>query len=311
MKLKYLFFLVLVIQEIHSQTNDPQQSYNYILRNVNVIPISKDTILKNQMVVITGNKITLITNDNDKGFMPNDRFIILDCKGKYLMPGLADMHAHFPEYTELKTYFTLNLLAGVTTIRSMRGDEKHLNIKKDANLPQLNLLLSSPPVTRSLNIDKRVADSIVTKSKENDFAFLKVLSLKDSLSFVNLAAACKKNDFPFCGHGLTNISMPLLLNSGYKSIEHLTGYAENLKKSEDYVEKLIKLTAKNNVYNCATEDYFELGYNMQPLSELKKRHGLQYISDTTIAKWDKEINEDQAKMGDAKLKEQRAAYTKT
>jgi hypothetical protein len=311
MKLTFLLLTVCVIQLGFSQTNTSGLSNNYIIRNVNVIPMDKDTILTNQIVTITGNKITLITNDNDKAFKTADRYIFIDGKNKYLMPGMADMHAHFPEYTELKKYFTLNLLAGVTTMRSMRGDEKHLTIKKDKNLPQLNLYISSPPITKSLTIDKRTADSIVTVSKGNGFMFLKVLSIKDSLSFVNLAAACKANNFPFCGHGLSNISMPLLLKSGYNSIEHLTGYAESLKKGEAYVENLIKLTAKNNVYNCATEDYFEIGYNMQSVNDLKKRHGLQYIADTTIAKWDKEISEDQAKIGEVKLKEQREYYTKT
>ena len=310
MRFFILFLAVSMFRANIAQTVSVGPRTNYIIRNVNIIPITKDTIIKNQMVVITGNKITLITDDNDKAFKPVERYTFIDAKDKYLMPGMADMHAHFPEYNELKKYFTLNLLAGVTTMRSMRGDENHLNIKKDKNLPQLNLHISSPPITKSLSIDKRTADSIVNVSKENGFVFLKVLSIKDSLSFVNLAASCKTHGFSFCGHGLPNISMPLLLKSGYNSIEHLTGYAENLKKGEAYVEKLIKLTAKNKVYNCATEDYFEIGYNMQSVNDLKKRNGLQYIADTTIAKWDKEITEDQTKIGETKLKEQRDYYTK-
>ncbi|MES2762300.1 MAG: amidohydrolase family protein [Bacteroidota bacterium] len=310
MRFAILLSITSLFQNIFAQQAVQPLSNNYIIRNVNIIPIYKDTLIKNQMVIITGNKITLITDDNDKAFQPVERYTFIDGRDKYLMPGMADMHAHFAEYSELKKYFTLNLLAGVTTMRSMRGDEKHLNIKKDKDLPQLNLYLSAPPITKGLTINKHTADSIVTVSKENGFMLLKVLSIKDSLSFINLAAACKKNNFPFCGHGLSNISMPLLLKSGYNSIEHLTGYAENLKKGETYVENLIKLTAKNKVYNCATEDYFEIGYNMKSITDLKKRNGLQYMADTTIAKWDKELNEDQAKIGEAKLKEQREYYTK-
>lgn len=311
MKVYIIIFYTIVFAKCFAQTNTEKKSFNYIIRNVNVIPIDKDTVLENQFVNITGNKITVITNDNDKSFKSTDQFIFIDGRDKYLMPGMADMHAHMPEYSELKTYFTLNLLAGVTSIRSMRGDEKHLNIKNDKDLPQLNLYLSSPPITNKLSITKKIADSIVTASKQNGFAFLKVLSIKDSLSFINLAEACKNDKFPFCGHGLANISMPLLLKSGYNSIEHLTGYAENLRKSEAYVESLIKLTAKNKVYNCATEDYFEMGYNMKSIDELKKRNGLQYIADSTIKKWDKEITEAQVKIGEVKLKEQRENYTKT
>jgi hypothetical protein len=310
MRLIILLLAASAFGKIQAQNNLNDVSYNYMIRNVNVIPIDKDTILKNQLVNITGNKITLITDDNDKAFKPNDRFIIIDGRDKYLMPGMADMHAHFPDSTQLKKYFTLNMLAGVTSMRSMRGDNQHLNIRKNKNLPQLNLYLSSPPVRQDLVISKQRADSIVQVSKENGFVFLKVLGIKDSLSFINLAEACKKYNFPFCGHGLYNISMPLLLKSGYSSIEHLTGYAENLNKSEAYVESLIKLTAKNKVYNCATEDYFEIGYHMQSISDLKKRNGLNYMPDSTIANWDKEIAEDQTKMGEVKLKEQRDYYTK-
>ncbi|MDF2453956.1 MAG: amidohydrolase, partial [Bacteroidota bacterium] len=53
-----------------------------------------------------------------------------------------------------------------------------------------------------------------------------------------------------------------------------------------------------------------IGYNMQDISTLKKRNGLQYIPDSIIARWDKEITEDQAKIGEKKLKEQRDYYTK-
>ncbi|MBK6985533.1 MAG: hypothetical protein IPH32_12610 [Bacteroidetes bacterium] len=244
MRFTTLLLSLYIFQSYFAQTNNANTTHNYILRNVNVIPINKDTVIANQMVVITNNTITVITNDNEKDFIPNETFTIIKCKDKFLIPGLADMHAHFPQYNELKNYLTLNLLAGVTTIRSMRGDEKHLNIKKDKKLPQLNLYLSSPPITKALTIDKKAADSIVTVSKANGFMFLKVLSIKDSLSFINLAAACKTYNFPFCGHGLSNISMSLLLKSGYNSIEHLTGYAENLKKGEAFVENLIELTAK-------------------------------------------------------------------
>ena len=49
---------------------------------------------------------------------------------------------------------------------------------------------------------------------------------------------------------------------------------------------------------------------MQDISSLKKRNGLQYMPDSTIARWDKEITKDQAEIGEKKLKEQREHYTK-
>lgn len=295
---------------IFAQT-ETQNNNNYIIRGVNVIPINKDTILKNQMVIITGNKISVITEDNGKDFQPVERYTFIDAKNKYLMPSLADMHEHFPNYSDLKNYFTLNLLSGVTTIRSMRGSEEHLKIKIDKNLPQLKLYLSAPPITNHLTIGKKTADSIVYSAKSNGYDFIKVLSIKDSLSFIHLSNACKKDSLHFCGHGLSNISMPLLLKSGYSTIEHFTGYAEGLKNGEKYINTIINLTVKNNVFNCITEDYFELGYNMQPIDSLKNRKGLNYIPDTVKARWDKELEDTKLKIGETKLNELRENYAKT
>jgi hypothetical protein len=310
MRSLFLLAILLFKQPAAAQVEKLAVNAGFIIRHVNVIPITKDTLLKNQIVIITNNTVVWIGPDNSNNSKLKTKAKVIDGTNKFLMPGMADMHAHFPPYKDLKNYFTLNLLAGVTSIRSMRGDLEHLKIKVDNALPQLHLYLSSPPITKDLSIDKKTADSIVVVSKSSGFNFLKVLSIKDSASFLNLADACRSYQFTFCGHGLSNISMETLLKSGYNSIEHLTGYAENLKKGESYVGELIKLTAKNKVYNCATEDYFEIGYNMQDISTLKKRNGLQYMHDSIIARWDKEITEDQAKIGEKKLKEQRDYYTK-
>ena len=188
MRTLIILLLAIAIGQSRAQTNANSTSYNYIIRNVNIIPIDKDTVIKNQLVNITGNKITLITDDNDKAFKPNDRFIIIDGRDKYLMPSMADMHAHFPEYSELKKYFTLNLLAGVTTMRSMRGDEKHLTIKyTDEQLEVIeelrNLCEQANELMLSLTVPVKMKgikkfEEIMTNLEDAELALDEILNMK-------------------------------------------------------------------------------------------------------------------------------------
>ena len=60
--------------------------------NVNLIPMTSETVIENQTVLVKGSEIVAI-GDSDKVKIPAGAQVI-DGKGAYLMPGLADMHAH-------------------------------------------------------------------------------------------------------------------------------------------------------------------------------------------------------------------------
>lgn len=63
----------------------------WVIRNVNVIKTtSPDSVLKNATLVITGNRIESINGNVPRGAT------IIEGKGKWLMPGLIDMHVHLP-----------------------------------------------------------------------------------------------------------------------------------------------------------------------------------------------------------------------
>src|SRR4051812_6687584 len=112
-------------------------SQNLILRNVNVIPMNQEITIPDCNVYIRNGKVEKITPYPDKKEPgkkrmkrePTAGYTIIDCRGGFLMPGLVDMHAHFPDKEspiKLQEFLRLNLAAGVTTLRSMRGEYKQL-----------------------------------------------------------------------------------------------------------------------------------------------------------------------------------------
>ena len=99
--------------------------------NVNVVPMTSETVIEQQTVVVENGNIKAI-GPVDEVPIPEDARVI-DGTDRYLMPGLAEMHAHVPETDSpnLGRDFSLYVANGVTTIRGMLGKPSHLALRED------------------------------------------------------------------------------------------------------------------------------------------------------------------------------------
>jgi hypothetical protein len=303
-------FLVLSFKESLAQTKDQLKEADFIIRNVSVLTMKSPELIGDQIVCIKNGAISFIGKDQGaKKIKTNAK--VINGNGKYLMPGLADMHCHFPEQKEIKNYFLLSLMGGVTTVRSMRGEADHLTYAKDKNLFHPNLYLSGPPVSREMVITNKFADSLVSATKKAAYDFIKVLSIKDSASFETLMSHAKKQNLPVCGHFLGNVRPETLLKSGYNSIEHLGGQVAAFDKGQAYFKNIISLTKQNQVYHCPTLDWYQIAFHQLPESELKKRVGIDYFPDTTKQNWSILLANDIKQMGEGEFAKQKENYRNT
>ncbi len=306
-KLLTLFLILSFLTNSFGQSKSEISQAEYVFRHVNVLPISSETTLKNQIVGIQNGKITFISNDNFPEKLKTKAQIIQG-KDKYLMPGMADMHCHFPEKKEIKNYFLMNLLAGVTHLRSMRGELKHLGYRNPSDYPKPYLQLSTKGLTKDLTLTEKSADSLVKISKEQGFDLVKVLSIKDSASFFNLMTASKKYQLPVAGHYLNNVRGRYFLKSGYETIEHLGGLVEFQKLGDSTFNAMADLAKRNNIYHCPTLDWYQIAYFLLPEETMKKRAGMEYVADSVKMKWAKTLQEDTQKMGEADVKKYHDYY---
>lgn len=102
-----------------------------VIKNVNIIPINQNTLLKNKSVLIENGKIIKI--DDFKNLDLDKTEKIINAKNKFLMPGLADMHVHLHEKKYLDRLLLLNIAAGVTQIRVMNSDVNQAELKSALN----------------------------------------------------------------------------------------------------------------------------------------------------------------------------------
>lgn len=308
--LKKLLFPLFVLSFLTSfgQSESEINQADYVFRHVNVLPISTETILKNQILGIQKGKIVFILDDNFPKKLKTKAQIIQG-KDKYLMPGMADMHCHFPEKKEIKNYFLMNLLAGVTHLRSMRGAMEHLDYRKPFDYPKPYLQLATQAIGENMNITEVTADSLIKTSKENGFDLVKVLSIKDSVSFFNLMTASKKYSLPVAGHHLNNINRKKFYGSGYATIEHLWDLVDAQKMGDTTMNIVLDWTKNNNISLCPTLDW---DYRISCLlseETWKNRAGLEYIADSVKVRWLKEVRDDLSKKGDELVKKYQKYYS--
>ena len=125
----FLFALVFVLAVLATSA----QAQTVAFTNTNVIPMDRERVLTNQTVVVRNGLIVDI-GDAKKVKLPKDA-VRVDGTGKYLVPGLVDMHTHLlsdsDEYPDSIGPHELRVMVanGVTTVRFMIGTPELLVLR--------------------------------------------------------------------------------------------------------------------------------------------------------------------------------------
>lgn len=280
--------------------------------NVNVVPMDQERIIGNQTVVIKGERIESIGLSDDIE-VPSEALII-NGVGKYLMPGLVDMHVHI-EHEDALALFIAN---GVTTVRNMWGTSAHLVWKERISQGEIvgptiytaGPIIDGPPGiwNSSLVLDQpERAEQLVAEQKAMGYDFIKVYYLEKE-PFNALIAAASKYDMPVIGHASDDVGMEGVLASGQHTIEHLDGYWKMLEADDspyrsntfDYHSYLMtwnhidekkmpaaaSLTESSGVWNCATLVVYQRNASPAEAESLYALPEMRYMDQVSRASWD-------------------------
>ena len=174
---------------------------------------------------------------------------VIDGTGKFLIPGLVDMHLHLlgaAEPTGSRDFILPLLVAnGVTTVRDMGGEVKFLKqLRKEIGEgkrlgPQIFFtgpyLDGDPPYFQpSIVIRNDVdAENAVKLLKSEGVDFIKVQSRLQPGPYFAIARAARENGMRYVGHVPDSISALAASDAGQASIEHLTGVLLACSSRED------------------------------------------------------------------------------
>jgi imidazolonepropionase-like amidohydrolase len=279
----FLAFLFIVAGQAFSQPCD------YCVHNVTIVaPEQAQPLIKNKDVFIRGDKIVRIAASKSK---PQAKTVI-EGTGKFLMPGLADMHVHLPA-EHIEKFLDLNLLGGVTTIRSMRGKMPHIELKRRIASGELlgpDLYISTPYFPNKNIKIGQLRDSIKAY-KDAGFDFVKVLAVPDSAYYEALMEAAKAADISVVGHWPWQVAIDRVVETDYRCIEHLQGVFEAYRNDPNSIEGLVAKMKAHNTWNCPSLDYYNIFFDQVPLDVLQRRAGLEFIDSGEMADWTTRVRE--------------------
>jgi imidazolonepropionase-like amidohydrolase len=208
-----------------------------VFTSVNVIPMDRERVLENQTVVVRNGKVTAMGN---AGAVKVDKdALVVDAKGKYLMPGWAEMHAHVPPIDDIepmKDVLTLYLANGITTIRGMLGHPKHLELRSKINSGEIlgpHFYATGPSFNgQTVKTPERGAE-MVREQKAAGYDFLKLHPGLTNVTFPAIAKTAHEAGIPFVGHVSFNVGVWRAIDAGYSSIDHLDGFVEAIVPRSD------------------------------------------------------------------------------
>ena len=301
MKKAIILFTLLFANHIFSQ-----EIHDVVFKNCHVVSMETNQVLQNQNIAIQNGLIVKIENSKKSKLKGKKE---IDLAGKYIMPSLADAHVHLPEKEEeLERFLELNLVNGVTKIRSMRGEWHHTTWKEKYNSKSSSypiMYLTAPPISRSMEATPEEWEGFVKGCRDYSFVMIKILSIKSQETFKTLDSLCRKYQIPLGGHfprlaSGNNLSEEVFFNSTYNSIEHLGG----LVGAPDFLDSRIEGIKKNNLFICPTLSWYSIGSGQYSYEELPKLPGMEYVNPATMNEWIEKTKEYRAKIGEQAYKEE-------
>ena len=244
-----------------------------VIRNVTVIDTTGGPALPGRTVVVSGGMISQVVRDD--AYSPADPDAkVIDASGKFLIPGLWDMHTHMASESGLPLF----IANGVTGVRVMWGNPAmtgfpvpHTAWRKaiDAGTrvgPRMivasNILDGPKPIWRSSVAvrDEAEAKKAVDAQADAGADFIKVYSMLAPGPFRAIAAEARARKIPFAGHVPTLVSASEASDLGLRSMEHLYGIFAACSPLEAEM-----LVARKAVLDEAKGDWFAARAKLGPI----------------------------------------------
>ena len=210
--------------------------------DVSVLPMDSERVLPGQTVIVTDGRIERMgaTAEVD---IP-DAATVIDGRGKYLMPGVSEMHGHYPnpdarEFTEAVVY--LYVANGVTLVRGMQGGASHLPLRDAIEAREImgpRLLVCAPAMSGNNVARSEDARRLVREAADAGFDHIKVAEGLTPEVFSAIAGTAAEVGLTFSGHVSNLVGLYSALEQGQSTIDHLDNYIEAMIDDPEVVAGL-------------------------------------------------------------------------
>jgi imidazolonepropionase-like amidohydrolase len=263
--------------------------------DVTVVPMDAERTLPGHTVLVQGDRIIAVGPSASVAVPGGARRI--EGRGKYLTPGLAEMHGHVPQpgapaqYTEDVLF--LYLANGITTVRGMLGAEGQLDLRRRIVRGELTgptLYLAGPSFNGNSVSTPEGAAEMVRAQKAGGWDLLKVHPGLTRTEYDAMARTAAEEGIRFGGHVPEEVGLMHALRMGQETFDHVDGYVEFVGGVEGpmdpaRLDSVVRMTREAGAWVVPTMALWEVLYTTLDLDSLRAFPELRYAPPQQVTAW--------------------------
>jgi imidazolonepropionase-like amidohydrolase len=228
----------------------------------------------------------------------------IDATGKFLMPGLVDVHVHMagPRAIQL-ALLKMYLVNGVTTILNLRGTPEHLAYRREireAGLLAPTLYTAGPYVNEPFVVTPDTVEKEVVAQKRAGYDFIKLHGDLSREAYKRLNAVARREGIRVIGHAPRNLGIDALFAEGQFALAHAEEFLydttnssrdADLPKFEPRIPELARRMVKKGIWLMPNlTAYHNIGLMAENLDTVLARPEMRYLPQPVSAGWGPETN---------------------
>ncbi len=295
--MKQFFKILLVVAFFFANTpiifaedleQKPSVEETTLFVNVTVLPMDGSGPIENARVLVMGDRIVSISKDL---FLSHVNLI--DGTGKFLVPGLAEMHGHIPGATRidqnLEDLLFLYLANGVTTVRGMLGAPGQFELREKINRGEIlgpTLYLGGPSFNGNSVSSPNQARRMVRDQAAAGWDFLKIHPGLTRAEYDAMADEATKLGMTWGGHVPQDVGLARALEAGQSTIDHLDGYdiyvnGVTTPLDQERLAEAVRMTLAAGAYVVPTNHLWETLLGLPEKNQLEAMEELKYVTPAT------------------------------
>jgi len=271
---------------------------------VDVVPMDAERVLADHTVVVRGDRIVEV-GPAETVAVPEGALTI-DGDGRWLAPGLAEMHGHVPSRgfpagllggTPFEQWVDdvlfLWVANGVTTVRGMLGGEGQLELREAVRAGERlgpTLYLAGPSFNGNSVTSPGQAEAMVRRQAREGWDLLKVHPGLTREEYDAMARTAREVGIRFGGHVPEDVGIVHALEMGLGTVEHMDGYIRWLDGEagvipEERLEEAVALTKRHGAWIVPTQSLWETLWGVPEPDDLTGRDELKYVPRPMVEAW--------------------------
>jgi hypothetical protein len=303
---------VLILAAVLAATPCTAQEKVTAFVDVTVLPMDRERTLEHQTVIVRGDRITALGPASSTAVPAGA--VRIDGRGKFLMPGLAEMHAHIPGANApqqiIDDILYLYVANGITTIRGMLGAPNQLGLRDRAARGELispSILVGAPSLNQNTAATPQAAMALIEQNVQAGYDLQKVHPFPGRAAYDSAVAVAKRHNFKLAGHVPTEVGLRRALEVK-QDIDHLDGYLEAAVPAEVYariihptevitfgeilrsidsrkIPELVRATVNAGIYNSPTMYLWENLWGLINVDSITALPEMKYVPRQWVQNW--------------------------